>query len=93
MEPCIGRPSLRIWTASIRVAKPVPACLKEIPLYSASPQNRPLSGQPYHTFGRNPAADFVLEHPSASRLHAVLQFNGDTREVGRWVGFFALCLC
>lgn len=43
-------------------------------------ENRPLSGQPYHTFGRNPAADFVLEHPSASRLHAVLQFNGDTRE-------------
>ena len=45
------------------------------------PQNRSLTGQPFFTFGRNPAADFVLEHPSASRLHAVLQFNGDTREV------------
>ncbi|GFR41935.1 hypothetical protein Agub_g2728, partial [Astrephomene gubernaculifera] len=43
-------------------------------------ETRSISSQPYYTFGRNPAADFVLEHPSASRLHAVLQFNGDTRE-------------
>ena len=25
------------------------------------------------------SADIVLEHPSSSRLHAVLQFNGDTK--------------
>jgi pSer/pThr/pTyr-binding forkhead associated (FHA) protein len=24
-------------------------------------------------------ADIVLEHPSSSRLHAVLQFNGETK--------------
>ena len=29
----------------------------------------------YVTFGRTPASDMVLEHPSASRLHAVLQFR------------------
>lgn len=28
------------------------------------------------TFGRNKAADVVVEHPSTSRLHAVLQFRG-----------------
>jgi hypothetical protein len=30
----------------------------------------------HYIFGRNPAAEFVLEHPSASRLHAVCG-NGD----------------
>ena len=34
-----------------------------------------LEGQPFCTFGRHPECDFVLEHPSASRLHAVLQFK------------------
>ena len=28
---------------------------------------------------RSPDCDFVLEHPSSSRLHAVLQFNGETK--------------
>lgn len=28
-------------------------------------------------FGRSPACDVVLEHPSASRLHAVIQFRGE----------------
>ncbi|KAF8062663.1 SLC4A1AP [Scenedesmus sp. PABB004] len=41
---------------------------------------RLLEGQPFYTFGRNPAADFLLEHPSASRLHAVLQFKSGTQE-------------
>ncbi|EIE23013.1 SMAD/FHA domain-containing protein, partial [Coccomyxa subellipsoidea C-169] len=27
------------------------------------------------TFGRSPGCDFLLEHPSASRLHAVLQYR------------------
>ncbi|GFH18669.1 FHA domain-containing protein, partial [Haematococcus lacustris] len=39
---------------------------------------RPLSHQGQHVFGRQPTCDFVLEHPSASRLHAVLQFNAGT---------------
>ncbi|GIL63581.1 hypothetical protein Vafri_17621 [Volvox africanus] len=43
-------------------------------------ETRAVSAQPFYTFGRNPSADFILEHPSASRLHAVLQFNGETRE-------------
>jgi pSer/pThr/pTyr-binding forkhead associated (FHA) protein len=34
-----------------------------------------LEGQPFCTFGRHPECDVVLEHPSASRLHAVLQFK------------------
>lgn len=28
------------------------------------------------TFGRSPGADVLVEHPSTSRLHAVLQFRG-----------------
>jgi pSer/pThr/pTyr-binding forkhead associated (FHA) protein len=28
------------------------------------------------TFGRHKAADVLVEHPSASRMHAVLQFRG-----------------
>lgn len=39
-------------------------------------EERPLSGKPFLTFGRSPTADVLLEHPSASRLHAVLQFRG-----------------
>ena len=35
--------------------------------------------QSFCTFGRSEGADILLEHPSSSRLHAVLQFRG--REV------------
>lgn len=35
-----------------------------------------LESKDHWTFGRHPRSDFVLEHPSASRLHAVLQFRG-----------------
>lgn len=38
-------------------------------------ETRALTGQPFFTFGRSPTADVLLEHPSASRLHAVLQFK------------------
>ncbi|KAG1652378.1 hypothetical protein FOA52_007231, partial [Chlamydomonas sp. UWO 241] len=38
-----------------------------------------VSEKGHYTFGRTPECDFVLEHPSASRLHAVLQFNGETK--------------
>ena len=34
-----------------------------------------LEGQPFCTFGRHPGCDVVLDHPSSSRLHAVLQFK------------------
>lgn len=32
--------------------------------------------QAHFTFGRHPQADFMVEHASTSRLHAVLQFRG-----------------
>ena len=45
-----------------------------------------IAGKDHYTFGRMPECDFVLEHPSASRLHAVLQFNGETKVWGQvWV--------
>lgn len=31
----------------------------------------------FYTFGRLPTSDFVLDHPSSSRLHCVLQFRQD----------------
>eukprot|EP00967_Tisochrysis_lutea_P088021 scaffold124660_cov21-Tisochrysis_lutea.AAC.1 len=34
-----------------------------------------VSCKDHYTFGRTPGCDFVLEHPSASRLHAV---SGDS---------------
>ena len=34
-----------------------------------------LSDKPYHTFGRLPLCDVVLEHPSLSRYHALLQYR------------------
>lgn len=50
-----------------------------------------VSERDHYKFGRTPDCDVVLEHPSASRLHAVLQYNGETkvgRAMGRqrWVG-------
>lgn len=39
-------------------------------------ETRDVSGRDSFTFGRTPGSDFVLEHPSASRLHAVLQYRG-----------------
>ncbi len=39
-------------------------------------ETREVSGRDSFTFGRTPGSDFVLEHPSASRLHAVLQYRG-----------------
>lgn len=39
-----------------------------------------VSAKAFYTLGRGQTCDFVLEHPSASRLHAVLQYNAETRE-------------
>ena len=39
-------------------------------------ETREVSSRDSFTFGRTPGSDFVLEHPSASRLHAVLQYRG-----------------
>ncbi|GAB4814362.1 hypothetical protein N2152v2_001408 [Parachlorella kessleri] len=39
--------------------------------------NIDLSSKAYYTFGRTPNNDVVLEHPSSSRLHAVVQFRGE----------------
>lgn len=36
----------------------------------------PPAGRHHVTFGRAPDCDIVLDHPSSSRLHAVLQFRG-----------------
>jgi len=33
--------------------------------------SKDVSLKDHHTFGRTPGCDFILEHPSASRLHAV----------------------
>jgi pSer/pThr/pTyr-binding forkhead associated (FHA) protein len=38
-----------------------------------------VSEKDHYRFGRTPDCDVVLEHPSASRLHAVIQYNGDTK--------------
>jgi hypothetical protein len=40
-------------------------------------EERSITDKPFITFGRSPTADVLLEHPSASRLHAVLQFRGE----------------
>ncbi|KAK9810824.1 hypothetical protein WJX73_010298 [Symbiochloris irregularis] len=39
-------------------------------------ETRQLGGREYFTFGRSPQCEMQLEHPSISRLHAVLQFKG-----------------
>eukprot|EP00803_Ostreobium_quekettii_P004265 evm.model.scf_1451.5 EVM.evm.TU.scf_1451.5 scf_1451:28607-38773(+) len=39
-----------------------------------------VSQKGHYVFGRSPSADFVLEHPSASRFHCVLQHNSHSGE-------------
>ena len=34
-------------------------------------ETRNVAEKGHYTFGRTPVCDFILEHPSASRLHAV----------------------
>ncbi|GMH38668.1 hypothetical protein BSKO_06552 [Bryopsis sp. KO-2023] len=39
-----------------------------------------ISGKDHAILGRSPMADVLIEHPSASRCHAVIQFNGHSGE-------------
>ena len=38
-------------------------------------EKRDIARKDHYTFGRVPGSDFFLEHPSASRLHAVIQYK------------------
>lgn len=38
-------------------------------------EQRDVNQKSHHIFGRTDACDFQLEHPSISRLHAVLQLS------------------
>ena len=38
-------------------------------------EQRDVNSKGHYTFGRMETSDFKLEHPSISRLHAVLQFS------------------
>lgn len=40
-------------------------------------ERRAVSAKASYSFGRSPACDFPMEHPTLSRLHAVLQFRAD----------------
>ncbi|CAF4198436.1 unnamed protein product, partial [Adineta steineri] len=37
----------------------------------------PLSHRPYTVFGRSPDSDVVLEHPTISRYHAIVQYKSE----------------
>ena len=43
----------------------------------ASLEKRSVHAKDHYTFGRNPECDFHLEHPSISRVHAVLQYKAE----------------
>lgn len=47
--------------------------INSLPLESLSVQ----TGRPFITLGRAPSNDIVLDHPSCSRLHVVIQFRGE----------------
>lgn len=41
----------------------------------------PLDKKAYYVFGRQPTSDVLLDHPSISRHHAVIQFTADPKKV------------
>lgn len=47
-----------------------------------------LTEKPYHVFGRLPSCDVVLEHPSISRYHALVQYRGETDGDRTLSGFY-----
>ena len=46
-----------------------------------------LSHRPYTVFGRSPDSDVVLEHPTISRYHAIVQYKGEF-EHGQAAGLY-----
>ncbi|KAK3267196.1 hypothetical protein CYMTET_24234 [Cymbomonas tetramitiformis] len=56
---------------------PVPPYHLEILRQGSIIGNVDLTGKPFFTLGRAPTCDVVLEHPSSSRLHAVIQFRSE----------------
>ena len=47
-----------------------------------------LNDKAYHVFGRLPLCDIVLEHPSISRYHALIQYRGETDGDRTLSGFY-----
>jgi hypothetical protein len=47
-----------------------------------------LNDKAYHVFGRFPLCDVVLEHPSISRYHALVQYRGETDGDQTLSGFY-----
>ncbi|XP_028417838.1 kanadaptin-like isoform X2 [Dendronephthya gigantea] len=47
-----------------------------------------LNDKAYHVFGRLPLCDVVLEHPSISRYHALVQYRGNTDGDPSLSGFY-----
>ena len=47
-----------------------------------------LNDKAYHVFGRLPSCDVVLEHPSISRYHALVQYRGETDGDKTLSGFY-----
>lgn len=47
-----------------------------------------LNDKAYHVFGRLPSCEVVLEHPSISRYHALVQYRGDTDGDRTLSGFY-----
>ena len=47
-----------------------------------------LNDKAYHVFGRLPLCDVVLEHPSISRYHALIQYRGETDGDQSQSGFY-----
>ena len=47
-----------------------------------------LNEKAYHVFGRLPSCDVVLEHPSISRHHALVQYRGETDGDKTLSGFY-----
>ena len=47
-----------------------------------------LKDKPFYVFGRLPLCDVVLEHPSISRYHALIQYRGETDGDQSLSGFY-----
>lgn len=52
----------------------------EIVKDGAALQRKDISKKDHYVIGRIPTADIVVQHPSTSRCHAVVQYNGHSGE-------------